>query len=359
LCTQPEPETCDGKDQDCDFIVDEDVEAEDNDCVQFGLCAGTRPICVAGEFICRYPDEREDDETLCDAVDNDCDNRVDESHPALGTACDVGVGACQTQGEQVCSDDGLTLRCDGTPLDPGSEVCDGLDNDCDMLIDEPRSAPGDNPSFVADDVVEISASLFIYRYEASRPDAAAGAQGVISSRACSRTGVLPWTNLTFQEAQDACAAADMRLCTADEWKTICDGPANTCLWSFTPSGGSCPTAAAGYPSNANPRDKNACNGHDLTAAPGSADVDALAATGSYPRCYVAFGSENVFDLSGNAKEWTVGGNSPAENPLRGGSYNNLPGGMECGFAFAVAGPAIRLRNVDFRCCSDSNPTAPP
>jgi hypothetical protein len=302
-----------------------------------------------------YPDEREDDETLCDGMDNDCDNRVDESHPALGTACSVGVGACQAEGEQVCSDDGLSLSCAGTPLDPGDEVCDGRDNDCDAVVDEPRGEPGDNPSFVVDDVVEISASLFIYRYEASRPDAEDDAQGVIGSRACSRAGVLPWTNLTFEEAQDACAAAGMRLCSDDEWAATCDGPANNCLWSFTPSGGSCPTAASGYPGNANPADKNACNGHDLTADPGDPDVDALAPTGTYPRCFVAFGGEEVYDLSGNAKEWTEGADSPAQNPLRGGSYNNLPGGMRCDFDFAVASDTVRLRNVGFRCCSDTRP----
>jgi MYXO-CTERM domain-containing protein len=367
-CTQPEPETCDGTDQDCDFIVDEDVEADDNDCVQFGLCAGTRPLCVAGEFICRYPDEREDDETLCDAIDNDCDNRVDESHPALGTACNVGVGACQTAGEQVCGEDGIALRCEGTPLDAGDEVCDGLDNDCDGDVDEPKSAPGSNASYVVDDVVQISTNLFIYRYEASRPDAVAGAQGLIASRACSRAGVMPWTNLTFEEAQDACAAADMELCSEENWEAVCDGPlasndANRCGWGYTPAAGSCPTHAAAsdantsndYPTNASPAMKQACNGHDLTAMPGGADVDVLAATGSYPRCFVALGGESVFDLSGNAKEWTVGPDSPAENPLKGGSYNNLPGGMRCNFDFAVAGPAVRLRNVGFRCCSSSQP----
>jgi formylglycine-generating enzyme required for sulfatase activity len=101
--------------------------------------------------------------------------------------------------------------------------------------------------------------------------------------------------------------------------------------------------------------KQACNGHDLTAVPGEADVDEIAPTGSYPRCFVEHGGEAVFDLSGNAKEWTLGAESPDENPLRGGSYNNLPGGMRCDFDFAVAGPAIRLRNVGFRCCSDAQP----
>jgi formylglycine-generating enzyme required for sulfatase activity len=60
-------------------------------------------------------------------------------------------------------------------------------------------------------------------------------------------------------------------------------------------------------------------------------------------------------MSGNAKEWTTGPMSPDENPLRGGSYNNLPGGLRCDFDFSLAEDDVRLPNVGFRCCSDGNP----
>jgi formylglycine-generating enzyme required for sulfatase activity len=61
-------------------------------------------------------------------------------------------------------------------------------------------------------------------------------------------------------------------------------------------------------------------------------------------------------MSGNAKEWTTRpGSSPDANPLLGGSYNNLPGGMTCAFDFSLAAPDVRLRNVGFRCCSTTAP----
>ncbi len=36
----------------------------------------------------------------------------------------------------VCSPDGLTTQCDAVPGAPSSEVCDGLDNDCNGLADD-------------------------------------------------------------------------------------------------------------------------------------------------------------------------------------------------------------------------------
>lgn len=78
----------------------------------------------------------------CDGIDNDCDGTADEGCECTtgetrgcytGPAGTEGVGVC-TPGSQVCADGGWG-PCSGSVL-PGTEVCDGVDNDCDGTADE-------------------------------------------------------------------------------------------------------------------------------------------------------------------------------------------------------------------------------
>ena len=69
-------------------------------------------------------------EEICDGQDNDCDNQVDENFNLqadtqhcgqCGNKCPAGFTCTEGQCGQACS--------------PALEVCDGVDNDCDNVID--------------------------------------------------------------------------------------------------------------------------------------------------------------------------------------------------------------------------------
>ncbi|MEK6677631.1 MAG: hypothetical protein AABZ47_18510 [Planctomycetota bacterium] len=77
---------------------------------------------------------------VCDGKDNDGDGQVDENFPNLGQACQVGVGECLRTGIVVCRADHSGVKCSVSPgapkpEGPGCDCGNGLDDDCDGLID--------------------------------------------------------------------------------------------------------------------------------------------------------------------------------------------------------------------------------
>jgi Notch 1 len=73
---------------------------------------------------------------LCDDRDNNCNDQIDEDWPNKGTPCTVTQGGCTAQGVYICDPNnpaGSTI-CNAV-ITGTAEVCDGLDNDCDNVVD--------------------------------------------------------------------------------------------------------------------------------------------------------------------------------------------------------------------------------
>lgn len=146
----PKSEICNGKDDDCDGEVDEHVllyaphPSKSSPCEKhFGVCRTASWSCEAGEWVCDYGPDFEEYETRCDSKDNDCDGGVDEDlfrdesgnfqycysgNPAES----VQYGEC-APGFLFCLNGSVECG-DTTPIT--EQPCNGLDDDCDGLIDE-------------------------------------------------------------------------------------------------------------------------------------------------------------------------------------------------------------------------------
>ena len=151
-------ERCDGVDNDCDDLVDEDLQElwyADADGDGWGNAAATLDSCDPGSGWVAEAGDCDDGNSsinpaaseLCNDVDDDCDGEVDEDleatwyqdadgdghgDPAVSTFdCDPGAGWVEEGSD--CDDANSDIHPDAT------EACNGYDDDCDAMVDDDDS----------------------------------------------------------------------------------------------------------------------------------------------------------------------------------------------------------------------------
>lgn len=73
---------------------------------------------------------------ICDGKDNDCDGLIDEDFPDKGMPCDGDDSDLCKNGQFTCKGDGSGLECINENPKNIIEKCNGKDDDCDGLVDE-------------------------------------------------------------------------------------------------------------------------------------------------------------------------------------------------------------------------------
>ncbi|HVV15681.1 MAG TPA: MopE-related protein [Polyangia bacterium] len=145
----PQSEVCNGIDDNCDGQVDEGtLPGVGEKCGNgLGACQAGTIVCKAGKLVCNVTSMPQPE--VCNGIDDDCDGIVDDGNfPQTGTPClcpglsqsQVGVGICQA-GKLKCMG-ALGFVCTGCVLPTGGEVCNGKDNNCDGKVDTTGNCPG-------------------------------------------------------------------------------------------------------------------------------------------------------------------------------------------------------------------------
>lgn len=127
------PELCNGLDDNCNGLIDDEVAAVGNPCSTglVGVCGVGAVDCQEGKPLCVETNSPMPE--VCDNLDNDCNGTVDDGNPGGGDPCTTGLPGVCAEGVLTCMAGAFACAQKTQPM---PEVCgDMLDNDCNGAVD--------------------------------------------------------------------------------------------------------------------------------------------------------------------------------------------------------------------------------
>ena len=226
-------EVCDGIDNNCDYVTDSDatdrtVFYRDLDADGYGFDDATQEACALPDGFAEqggdcdnyeaaaYPGAEE----VCDGLDNDCDGEIDlnavDGSLFYSDLDSDGFGDPDSE-VTVCGEisgyvtDNTDCNDDNSGANPDElETCDGIDNNCDGLIDD-------------DDPALVSASAISWYLDADGDGQ--GAEGSTAVETC-EAPIDTTTGNIYVDNDDDCD--DTSIVTYLGAPEICDGDDNDC-----------------------------------------------------------------------------------------------------------------------------------
>jgi hypothetical protein len=139
------PESCNGLDDNCNGQTDENIAQVGMPCTAMGfvgICQFGTYSCPASppfQLQCDHPAPGTVQET-CNGKDDDCNGTIDDPALLNGLPCSTGLPGVCSAGKTLCVGGSSTCVPNVQP-NQQTEICDGLDNNCNGQIDEMNPTP--------------------------------------------------------------------------------------------------------------------------------------------------------------------------------------------------------------------------